>query len=188
MSSLLGRRDISDKRDGRPASGATRTRHAATPAIRGDESRPAVNGAVPLTGQRSKETQAFGTIVQLPITLDGSVCADSVKALNQILADTMTLRDLYKKHHWRVAGESFYQLHLLFDKHYEEQEKLIDAIAERIQLLGGVSIAMAADVVEITRVPRPPRGREAAPGQLARLLEAHEIVIREVRQAARAVA
>jgi starvation-inducible DNA-binding protein len=140
------------------------------------------------TGQRAKETQAFGTIVRLPIALDGSVCADSVKHLNHILADTMTLRDLYKNRHWQVAGEIFYQLHLLFDKHYEEQAKLIDDIAERIQLLGGLSIAMAADVAEITRVPRPPRGREAAPGQLARLLEAHEIVIREVRQAARAAA
>jgi len=147
-----------------------------------------VSGAAPLTDQRGKETQAFGTIVRLPIALDGSVCADSVKDLNQILADTMTLRDLYKKHHWQVAGETFYQLHLLFDKHYEEQVKLIDDIAERIQLLGGVSIAMAADVAEITRVPRPPRGREAAPGQLSRLLEAHEIVIREIRQAARAAA
>ena len=64
---------MSDKRDGHPASGTTRTRHAAIPAIRGDGSRPAVNGAVPLTGQRSKQTQAFGTIVQLPIALAGSV-------------------------------------------------------------------------------------------------------------------
>ena len=166
----------------------TRTRHGATPAIGGDSSRPASSRAVPVTGQRGKEIQAFGTIVLLPIALDASVCADSVKDLNQILADTMTLRDLYKKHHWQVAGETFYQLHLLFDKHYEEQVKLIDDIAERIQLLGGLSIAMAADVAEITRVPRPPRGREEAPVQLSRLLEAHEIVIREVRQAARAAA
>ena len=158
------------------------------PAIREDGSRPAMNGARPLTGQRGKVTQAFGTIVRLPIALDGSVCADTVKHLNQVLADTMSLRDLYKKHHWQVAGETFYQLHQLFDKHYEEQVKLIDDIAERIQLLGGVSIAMAADAAEITRVPRPPRDREAAPGQLSRLLEAHEIVIREVRQAARAAA
>jgi starvation-inducible DNA-binding protein len=178
---------MGDKSGRRTGTRATR-RPAIIPAIRGNGSRPAVNGAVPLTGQRSMETQAFGTIVQRPIALDGSACVDSVKDLNQILADTMTLRDLYKKHHWQVAGETFYQLHLLFDKHYEEHAKLIDAIAERIQLLGGVSVAMAADVVEITRVPRPPRGREAAPGQLARLLEAHEIVIREVRHAARAAA
>jgi hypothetical protein len=64
---------MSDKRDGHPACGATRTRHVATPAMRRDGPRPAVNGAVPLTGQRSKETQAFGTIVQLPIALAGSV-------------------------------------------------------------------------------------------------------------------
>jgi starvation-inducible DNA-binding protein len=178
---------MSDKSGGNAGAG-TQARQAVVPAIRGDGARPAVSGAAPGTGQRGKETQAFGTIVRLPIALDGSVCANSVKDLNQILADTMTLRDLYKKHHWQVAGETFYQLHLLFDKHYEEQVKLIDDIAERIQLLGGVSIAMAADVAEITRVPRPPRGREAAPGQLSRLLEAHEIVIREVRQAARAAA
>jgi starvation-inducible DNA-binding protein len=63
--------------------------------------------------------------------------------------------------------------------------KLIDDIAERIQLLGGVSIAMAADVAEISRVPRPPRDRESPRRQLSRLLEAHEVVIREVGNAAR---
>ncbi len=164
------------------------TRHAVIPAIPGARSRPALSRAVPVTGQRGQEIQAFGTIARLPIALDGVVCAASVEDLNQILADTMTLRDLYKKHHWQVAGETFYQLHLLFDKHYGEQAKLIDDIAERVQLLGGLSIAMAADVAEMTRVPRPPRGREAAPVQLSRLLEAHEIVIREVRQAAKAAA
>jgi len=134
--------------------------------------------AAPVTAQRSRDIQAFGTIA-----------ADSVKDLNQILADTMTLRDLYQKHHWQVAGgTTSYQLHRLFDKHFEEQVKLIDDIAERIQRLGGLSIAMAADVAETTRVPRPPRGREEAPVQLSRLLEAHEIVIRELRQAAETAA
>jgi starvation-inducible DNA-binding protein len=97
----------------------------------------------------------------------------------------MTLRDLYKKHHWQVAGPTFYQLHLLFDKHYKEQAELIDEIAERVQTLGGISIAMAADVAETTRIPRPPRGREEAPVQISRLLEAHEVVLKECRQAAR---
>ena len=100
----------------------------------------------------------------------------------------MTLRDMYKKHHWQVAGDTFYQLHLLFDKHHDEQVALVDAIAERIQLLGGVSIAMAADVAETTVIPRPPRGREAAPVQISRLLEAHEIILKEARAAARQVA
>jgi starvation-inducible DNA-binding protein len=151
---------------------STRVRHAAPAPIRRHLARPAMGRAIPAADQRSKAIQA----------------ADSVEDLNQILADTMTLRDLYKKHHWQVAGGSFYQLHRLFDKHFEEQVKLIDDIAERIQLLGGLSIAMAADVAETTRVPRPPRGREEAPVQLSRLLEAHEIVIGEIRHAAKAAA
>src|SRR5258708_31219178 len=105
--------------------------------------------------------------------------------LNQIVADTITLRDLYKKSHWQVAGPTFYQLHLLFDKQYDEQVELVDAIAERIQLLGGVSIAMAADVAEITQIERPPRGREEVPIQLSRLIDAHQIIIGESRKLGR---
>jgi starvation-inducible DNA-binding protein len=104
--------------------------------------------------------------------------------LNQLLADTMTLRDLYKKSHWQTSGATFYQLHLLFDKHYEEQDEIVDTIAERIQLLGGISIAMAADVAELTRISRPPKGREEVPVQLSRLLDAHEIVITHCRELA----
>src|SRR5437016_13244412 len=97
----------------------------------------------------------------------------------------MTLRDMYKKHHWQVAGSTFYQLHLLFDKHHGEQDELVDQIAERIQLLGAISLAMAADVAETTFIPRPPRGREEVPVQISRLLEAHEIVLKEARTMAR---
>jgi starvation-inducible DNA-binding protein len=146
------------------------------------------NGGRPILHQRAQEIQPFGTIYKLPIALEESACAASVELLNQVLADTMTLRDLYKKHHWQVAGETFYQLHLLFDKHHNEQVELVDAIAERVQLLGGLSIAMAADVAETTFIPRPPRGREAAPVQISRLLEAHEIILKEARAAARQVA
>jgi len=108
--------------------------------------------------------------------------------LNQLLADTMTLRDLYKKCHWQVAGPTFYQLHLLFDKHYGEQNELVDSIAERIQLLGGISLAMAADVAETTQIERPPRGREEIPVQLSRLIDAHQIIIQQARQLARRAA
>lgn len=144
-----------------------------------------VERAKPVLHQHAREIQAFGTIAKLSIALDEKVCAASVELLNQILADTMTLRDLYKKHHWQVAGETFYQLHLLFDKHHGEQAEIVDAIAERIQLLGGISIAMAPDVAETTFIPRPPRGREEAPVQISRLLEAHEIILKEVRTAAK---
>jgi starvation-inducible DNA-binding protein len=140
--------------------------------------------AEPIAHQRGREIQRYGTVVRMPIALDEKVCKRSVDALNQILADTMTLRDLYKKHHWQVSGHTFYQLHLLFDKHYEEQSNLVDMIAERIQLLGGISIAMAADVAETTKITRPPRGREEVPVQISRILEAHELILGEVRKTA----
>ena len=141
--------------------------------------------ARPLTIQDGKEFQHYGTVARLPIALDVAVCAASVENLNQLLADTMTLRDLYKKHHWQVSGPTFYQLHLLFDKHFDEQSELVDALAERIQSLGGVSIAMAHDVAEMTLIPRPPRGRDDVPVQISRLLHAHEIVLKEARAMAR---
>ena len=141
--------------------------------------------AGPVLHQHGHEIQPFGHLVRLPIALAESACKQSVGNLNQLLADTMTLRDLYKKHHWQVLGHTFYQLHLLVDKHYEEQNKLVDQIAERIQLLGGVSIAMAADVAESTIIPRPPKGREPVPVQISRLLHGHEIVLKEARTMAR---
>jgi len=137
-------------------------------------------GAKPLLHQKAHEIQPYGKIARLPIALDEKVCAASAENLNQLLADTITLRDLYKKHHWQVAGHTFYQLHLLFDKHHNEQNELVDTIAERIQSLGAVSLAMAADVSETTIIPRPPRGREEVPVQISRLLEAHEIVLKEL--------
>jgi starvation-inducible DNA-binding protein len=141
--------------------------------------------AKPLLHQHAREIQPYGKIAKLPIGLDEKVCAKSAENLNQLLADTMTLRDMYKKHHWQVAGTTFYQLHLLFDKHHDEQDELVDEIAERIQLLGAISIAMAADVAETTIIPRPPRGREEVPVQLSRLLEAHEMILKEARAMAK---
>ncbi len=139
----------------------------------------------PILRQQAREIQPYGKIAKLPIALDEKVCAASAENLNQLLADTMTLRDMYKKHHWQVAGHTFYQIHLLFDKHHNEQDELVDTIAERIQTLGAISLAMAADVAETTLIPRPPRGREELPVQLSRLLEAHEIILKEARTFAR---
>jgi starvation-inducible DNA-binding protein len=141
--------------------------------------------ARPILHQHAREIQPYGKIAKLSIALDESVCAASAENLNQILADTITLRDLYKKHHWQVAGHTFYQLHLLFDKHYEEQNELVDTIAERIQSLGAISLAMAPDIAETTIIPRPPRGREEVPVQISRLLEAHEFILKEARTMAK---
>ena len=144
--------------------------------------------ATPHMHQQAIEIQPYGHLVKLPIALDEHVCRQSVENLNQLLADTITLRDLYKKHHWQLAGPTFYQLHLLFDKHYDEQNDIVDKLAERVQLLGGVSLAMAPDVAETTLIPRPPKGREAVPVQISRLLHSHEIVLKEARTMARRAA
>jgi len=142
--------------------------------------------AQPHLHQHAAAIQPYGTVNHaLLLELEEPVRLEMTERLNQLLADTITIRDLYKKSHWQVAGASFYQLHLLFDKHYDEQVELVDSIAERIQLLGSVSLAMAADVAEETQIERPPRGREEVPVQLSRLLDAHQVIIREARTLAR---
>jgi len=139
--------------------------------------------AEPRVHQRGRELQQFGTVTHaFNLELEEPVRLEMTEQLNQLLADSMTLRDLYKKSHWQVAGPTFYQLHLLFDKHFAEQVEIVDAIAERIQLLGGLAIAMAHDVAETTRIERPPKGREEVPVQISRLLDAHLVIIRQCRE------
>lgn len=150
------------------------------------ETRQATLNAQPRIHQRAKEIQTYGTVSHaLPLELDEAVRLEMTEQLNQLLADTMTLRDLYKKSHWQVAGPTFYQLHLLFDKHFGEQVEIVDLIAERIQLLGGISLAMAPDIAETTRIERPPRGREEVPVQISRLLDAHQLIIGHCRELAK---
>ena len=150
--------------------------------ISGNSHKPS---AQPRYHQSARELQAYGTVTSvMPLQLEEPVRLEMTEHLNQLLADTITLRDLYKKSHWQVAGPTFYQLHLLFDKHFNEQAELVDTIAERIQILGGISIAMAADVAELTRIERPPKGREEVPVQLSRLLDAHEVIITHCRELA----
>jgi starvation-inducible DNA-binding protein len=128
---------------------------------------------------KAREIQKFGTVIEdLPHALGAKVRADMVAQLNQLLADSIVLRDMYKKHHWQVSGPTFYQLHLLFDKHFNEQVEVVDTIAERVQMLGGVTIAMGGDVAEMTRIARPPKGKEEVPVQISRLLEAHKQIIK----------
>ena len=142
----------------------------------------------PRGARRAAPVQSFYDLADRRIGLAPKARAESVAALNLILADTITLRDLYRKHHWQTSGATFYELHLLFDKHHGEQDELVDAIAERIQTLGGISIAMAADVAETTMLARPPRDREEPLLQLVRLIDAHDRVLYGVRVAARRAA
>jgi starvation-inducible DNA-binding protein len=143
------------------------------------------NEAEPIVHQRAKEVQAFGTLTRHSLGLSDKARSTSVNALNLLLADTISLRDMYKKHHWQVSGATFYALHLLFDKHAEEQTALVDALAERIQTLGGVSVAMGGDVAALARVEMPPRGSEEVPVQVSRLLEAHEFILKDARKVAK---
>lgn len=132
--------------------------------------------------------QDFGTLAPVRIGLSEEVRSHGVRALNRLLAHTMAIRDTYKKAHWQTSGATFYELHLLFDKHYEEQVMIMDALAERIQTLGGVTFALAQDVMEESSISRAPRGRESALAQLSRLIDAHEIILTEARPLARAAA
>ncbi len=135
----------------------------------------------PLLNQRGPILQEYGSLRNIPLGLDDDARTQSIEALNQVLADSIMLASMYKKHHWQVSGHTFYQLHLLFDKHYEEQQALVDTIAERISLLGGVSNGMPEAVARITRIENPPDGVEEVPVQISRLLEAHEVIMRECR-------
>ncbi len=135
----------------------------------------------PILNERAPELQRYGTLRRLPIALDDKARKGSCELLNEILADSMVLYALYKKHHWLVAGATFYPLHLLFDKHAEEQGELIDLIAERVQSLGGVAVGDPRHAAELTTIPRPPDGAEEVAVMIDRTLHAHEIVIEKVR-------
>jgi starvation-inducible DNA-binding protein len=129
------------------------------------------------------EIQRFGALRLLPIALSAQARTESCQLLNAILADTMILYALYKKHHWLVAGPTFYQLHLLFDKHADEQNELVDLLAERVQSLGGIAVGDPRHAAELTTIDRAPDGAEEVAAMIHRLLDAHETIIEKVRDA-----
>ncbi len=166
------------------AKNTTKKRSPATGSSRGavDAAHAAVEPTLHQQGRSNgRETQRYGEVIPMPHALPEKLVKQSVDALNQVLADTITIRDMYKKHHWQVVGPTFNQLHLMYDEHFTAQVELVDLLAERIQLLGGISLAMSADIAEETQIPRPPRGREPAAAQLARLIDAHTLIIKEAR-------
>ncbi|HIY40654.1 MAG TPA: DNA starvation/stationary phase protection protein [Candidatus Nocardiopsis merdipullorum] len=151
------------------------------------EQAPKPRSSQPWLHQRGEEIQQFGTVRQFPIGLSYDTRMYSCQRLNQVLCDTRILRDMYKKHHWLMRGQTFYQLHLLMDKHSDEQTELIDTVAERVQTLGGVAVGDPRHVAEITNVPRPPDGVEEVPAMLSRLLEAHQTILDDCHDAAERV-
>src|SRR5919206_1015482 len=147
-----------------------------------------VSGSQPWLHVNNKEIQEFGSVRQFPIALSWEARMYSCERLNRVLADTQILYSLYKKHHWLMRGVTFYQLHLLLDKHATEQLALVDKLAERVQTLGGIAVGDPRHVAELTQVPRPPDGCEEVPAMLSRLLEAHEIILSDAHDAAARVA
>jgi starvation-inducible DNA-binding protein len=137
--------------------------------------------ASPILAKLGEEVQTFDAMRSLPIGLAEGVRRESSNLLNEILADSTILYALYKKAHWNVAGPTFYQLHLLFDKHAEEQLELVDLLAERVQALGGIAVGDPRHAAELTTIERAPDGAEDVPAQITRLLKAHETVIGKVR-------
>ncbi|MGW0881853.1 Dps family protein [Streptomyces sp. NPDC002671] len=142
----------------------------------------------PWLHQKGPVIQEFGTVKQFPIALSYEARMYSCQRLNKVLADTQILYGLYKKHHWIMRGATFYQLHLLLDKHAGEQLELVDTLAERVQTLGGVAVGDPRHVAEITSIPRPPDGVEEVPAMLSRLLEAHETILTQAHDAATRIA
>jgi starvation-inducible DNA-binding protein len=138
----------------------------------------------PRLHQHVREVQRFDQRRALPLGLPEDARGEIAALLNQVLSDTRILHDLYKKSHWLMRGATFYQLHLLMDKHAGEQDELVDALAERVQTLGAIAVGDPRHVAELTSLPRPPDGAEEVPAMLSRLLEAHELVMKEVREAA----
>lgn len=145
-------------------------------------------GSQPRLHQHGGEVQAFGTVRHFPLGLSHDTRLYSCQRLNRVLADSQILHALYKKHHWLVRGHTFYALHLLLDKHADEQDQLIDSVAERVQTLGGTTVGDPRHTAEITHIPRAPNGVEPVPAMLSRLLDAHECILIDARDAATRVA
>ncbi|HSM37835.1 MAG TPA: DNA starvation/stationary phase protection protein [Candidatus Limnocylindrales bacterium] len=160
----------------------TRTRSAGRIGASGNGNGNGKGSASPRYARLGAEVHRFGTVVDLPIDLEAPARAKSCELLNEILADSTILYALYKKHHWSATGPTFYQLHLLFDKHAEEQQELIDMLAERVQMLGGIAVGDPRHAAELTTVERAPDGAEDVPAMLTRLLEAHREIIGKVRK------
>jgi starvation-inducible DNA-binding protein len=139
--------------------------------------------AQPILNQRAKPIQPYGTTVRMPVALPQATLDANAAALNQILVDSIYLRELYKKGHFQVRGATFRQMHRLFERHFRKQNRIVDRLGDRVETLGGVSVVVPHDVAEKTKIPRAPIDREELPVQLSRLIEAHEIVLKECHEA-----
>lgn len=102
--------------------------------------------------------------------------------LSVVLSDEMTLYVKTRKFHWNVAGESFMELHKLFEEQYNELEQTIDLVAERIGKLGGKAIGTMSEFIKLSRIKENPNKYPNQKAMLTELLTDHEILITELRK------
>lgn len=107
----------------------------------------------------------------------------SADLLTTVLANAMTLYIKTRKFHWNVAGESFMELHKLFEKQYKQLEESIDEIAERIGKLGHKTIGTMQEFAKLSSIKESPGKYAASKDLLAELLKDHEAVIIMLRKA-----
>jgi starvation-inducible DNA-binding protein len=124
------------------------------------------------------ETQALNATRIHSLPWDRGTCrAGIVDYLHQLLADTVTLRDMYAMQRRQVSDPAFHPRYLLFDRHFAGQHVLVEEISERVQTLGGITIDATHAITERTLIPRVHNGFAEASTHLSRLLQAHEIVL-----------
>lgn len=102
--------------------------------------------------------------------------------LSVVLADEMTLYIKTRKFHWNVCGESFMELHKLFQSQYAELEEIIDLVAERISKLGGKTIGTMKEFVALSRLKESPDKYPTQKEMLKELLADHELIVVELRK------
>lgn len=106
----------------------------------------------------------------------------SIDLLSIILSDEMTLYIKTRKFHWNVAGESFMELHKLFESQYSELEIIIDEVAERINKLGGKTIGTMNEFTLLTRIVEHPNKYPVQKAMISELLSDNETLITELRK------
>lgn len=108
--------------------------------------------------------------------------SQSIKLLSVILADEMTLYIKTRRFHWNVAGESFMELHKLFQSQYSELEETVDLVAERISKLGGNTIGSMKEFLALSRLKESIGDSPAQNEMLINLFSDHESIIIELRK------
>jgi starvation-inducible DNA-binding protein len=126
---------------------------------------------------------AFVVAMKPNLGLSGKSRDAVLAALGRLLADEHVLYVKTRNFHWNVTGPHFGPLHQLFERQYDELAEVIDEVAERIRILGGVAPGSMKEFLKLTQIDEQPGGKLEAEKMIAALLSDHETVIRSLREA-----